>query len=98
MPKVFLRPKINGFNYCILEESTTNEENGVLKMRSKLEKERGNMLAKRSENEQKLFQRVYKRHVNAMDSEEWEKGGREIKLKRTLKTFISQMASGLDST
>ena len=37
------------------------------------------MLAKRSENEQKLFERVYKRHVNAMDSEEWEKGGREIK-------------------
>jgi len=93
-----LRPKINGFECCILEESTTNDENGVLKMRSKLEKERGNMLAKRSENEQKLFQRVYKRHVNAMDSEEWEKGGREIKLKRTLKTFISQMASGLDST
>jgi len=70
----------------------------VVKMRSKLEKERGNMLAKRSENEQKLFERVYKRHVNTMDSEEWEKGGREIKLKRTLKTFISQMASGLDST
>lgn len=79
MPKVFLRPKTKGFNCCIWEESTTKDENGVLKMRSKLEKERGNMLAKRSENEQKLFERVYKRHVNAMDSEEWEKGGREIK-------------------
>ena len=70
----------------------------MVKMRSKLEKERGIMLAKRSENEHKLFERVYKRHVNTMDSEEWEKGGREIKLKRTLKTFISQLASGLDRT
>ncbi|MFC6038892.1 hypothetical protein ACFPYN_05415 [Paenisporosarcina macmurdoensis] len=36
------------------------------------------MLDKRSKNEQKLFERVFKRHVNTMDSEEWEKGGREI--------------------
>lgn len=39
-------------------------------MSTKLEKERGNMLAKLLENEQKLFEQVYKRHVNAMGSEE----------------------------
>jgi hypothetical protein len=46
-------------------------------MSTKLEKERGNMLAKLSENEQKLFEKVYKQHVNAMGSEERKKYGRE---------------------
>ena len=39
-------------------------------MSTKLEKERGNMLAKLSKNEQNLFEQVYKQHVNAMGSEE----------------------------
>ncbi|CAM3305725.1 hypothetical protein FITA111629_15375 [Filibacter tadaridae] len=46
-------------------------------MSTKLEKERGNMLTKLSENEQKLFEQVYKRHVNAMGSEERKKYERE---------------------
>ena len=82
MPKVFLRPKINVITCCILQESTENHKNGVLKMRSKLEKERENMLAKRLKNEQKAFERVYKRHVNAMDSEE------ERKLQKVKRTFL----------
>jgi len=51
-------------------------------MSTKLEKERGNMLAKLSKNEQKLFERVYKRHVNAMGSEE------ERKLQKLKRTFL----------
>lgn len=52
-------------------------------MGTKLEKERGNMLAKLSENEQILFEQVYKQK-NAMGSEERQKYGREeiTKLKR----------------
>ena len=57
--------------------SYKNHKNGVLNMGTKLEKERGNMLAKLSENEQILFEQVYKRHVNAMSSEERKKYRRE---------------------
>ena len=46
-------------------------------MGTKLEKERGNMLAILAENEQKLFEKVYKQHVNAMGSEERKKYGKE---------------------
>ena len=46
-------------------------------MSTKLEKERGNMLAKLSKNEQNLFEQVYKQHVNAMGSEERKKYGKE---------------------
>ena len=46
-------------------------------MNTKLKKERGNMLTNLSENEQKLFEKVYKQHVNAMGSEERKKYGRE---------------------
>ena len=35
------------------------------------------MIAKLAENEQKLFEKVYKQHVSAMGSEEREKYGRE---------------------
>ncbi|WP_186673805.1 hypothetical protein [Sporosarcina sp. BP05] len=45
-------------------------------MGTKLEKERGNMLAKLAENEQKLFKKVYKQHVNAMGLEEEKKYGK----------------------
>jgi len=46
-------------------------------MSTKLEKERGNMFTNLSENEQKLFEKVYKQHVNAMGSEERKKYGKE---------------------